>query len=143
MNNINKDLYLVLIDLRNYVDNINKAPSMVFNKGIYRQRNKDDIQKTKWSWWEFGYQLEEYKGYMVRKCFIKCKGLWADLDEDEKNMVTSTVLEAMMDKQQDLPTFIPVASDCMCIGQKFQVTYLKEKSPRLRSISNMPTKGNA
>lgn len=140
---VNKELYEVLTALRQYVDNINKAPSTVLSNGVYRQRNKDDLQKTSWNGWEFGYGVEEYKGYLVRKCFIKCQGFWNELPEKEKDEITLTVMEAMFDKQQDLPVFVPVASDCMCIGQKFQVTYLKEKNPNLVSISNMPIKGNA
>jgi len=142
LGSINKELYAVLEGLRHYVDNINKAPFMVFNKGIYRQRDKDEVQKTSWNGWEFGYQVEEYKGYLVRKCYIKCKGLWDELG-NEKDEITSTVLEAFMDKQQDLPVFVKIADDCMCIGQKFQVSYLVEKNPNLLSISNMPTKGSA
>jgi len=137
------ELKEVLGGLRNYVDNINKAPQMIFKDGVYRQRDKDSVQKTSWGGWEFGYQIIEHKEYLLRKCFMKCKGLWDELPKKEKEKVTFTVLETMMDKQQDLPVFIKIAPDCMCVGQKFQVQYLYEKSPGLVSISNMPTKGNA
>ena len=140
--NIN-ELKQVLEGLRDYVDNINKAPSMILKNGVYKQRNKDAVQKTSWNGWEFGYQVLEHKGFLLRKCFMKCKGRWNELPEKEKNEVTTTALDAMFDKQQGLPKFIQIAPDCMLIGQKFQVTYLHEKNPNLVRISNMPTKGNA
>lgn len=140
---VNPELEQILEGLRNYIDNINKTPQMIFKNGVYSQRDKDDIQKTLWNGFEFGYQITEYKGYLLRKCFIKCKGLWDELSKKEKNEIALTVLEVMMDKQQDLPVFIKVSPSCMCIGQRFQVSYLYEKNPNLVSISNMPTKGNA
>ena len=133
----------VLDGLRNYVDNINKAPQLIFANGVYKQRDKGAVQKTSWNGWEFGYQIIEHKGYLLRKCFMKCKGLWDELPKKRKDEVTFTVLEAMMDEQQDLPVFIKITPNCMVIGQKFQVMYLYEKNPKLVSISNMPIKGNA
>lgn len=140
---IKEDLKAILQDLAHYVNNINIAPLMILNKGVYRQRNKDDVQKTSWQGWEFGYQIVEHKGFLIRKAFLKSPCPWAEVFNNEKDSITMTVMEAMFDKQQALPTLILIAPDCMLIGQRFQVTFLKERNPNLVSISNMPVVGSA
>lgn len=128
------ELKEVLTELKDYVENINKAPQMVFKDGLYKQRNKDDIQRTRWQMWNFGYQIEEIGDFFIRKCFIKAPGNWDAVEG--KDSITLTVLDAMFLDQQSKPKFMRTAEDVMCIGQKFQVEYLYEKSPRLVSIAN-------
>lgn len=130
------ELKEVLTELKDYVENINKAPQMVFKEGIYKQRNKDDIQVTRFQMWSFGYQIEERGDFFIRKCFIKAPGKWNAIPNHTKDSITVTVLDAMFLDQQSEPTIIPISDNTICIGQKFQVEYLYEKSPKLVSISN-------
>ena len=133
MGTVIPELKEVLEGLSEYVNNINKAPQLIFKDGVYKQRNKADIQKTTWNGWEFGYQLEEIGDFLLRKCFMKSPEDWDRIEEETKNDIATTVLEAMMDKQHSLPVFVQTAKDVMCVGQKFQVQFLVETSHCFKS----------
>lgn len=121
-----------LVDLRNFVDNINRAPKIAYRNGIYRGIDKEAIQTVHIDGVEVGYQLQDKGAFVRRRVFIKIPGYdIAEIPQEQIDPICSAVMEALLDHGQAMPKIARVADDCLYLEQDFVPVYLVERNPNI------------
>lgn len=126
--------------LREFVDNINRAPLLSRRNGIYQALRTDQVNHFKADGWIVGYRLVDHPlsaGHMTRLVFLKAEQPLAEIPDGDRDRVMTAVLEVFCDVGVSTPRIDQVALDCIRIEQDFIPTLLVERNPGLVSISNM------
>lgn len=119
-----------LVDLRDFVENLNKAPKLAYRNGIYRGIGNEDIQTVKVDGVEVGYQLQDKGAYVRRRIFIKILGYdIGEIPQDQIDPICAAVMDALLDHGQSMPKIARIARDCLYIEQDFIPLTLKELKP--------------
>ncbi len=123
--------------LRDYVDNINKQPSIKLVGSVYRGRGAaDKVHKVRVSGVEIVYRIEDHETFMRRQVFIKVPGYRiGDLTDLERERILTAVCNVILVVGGNMPEIACIAPDCMLLQQDFVPMYLVERSPGLVSIA--------
>ena len=116
-----------LKELRLLVENINKAPELVYSGGVYK--GKKELQTLTYENWIFGYRLEN--GIMMkRKLFIKVEGYRFDeIPEEQKDPIVTLCFDVFFDQGAGIPEIEPISESAILIWQLFQPGFWYERSP--------------
>jgi len=125
-----KSAYDRLEGLRDFVDNINRAPVIALRRGIYQGINKDQVFTTRFDGFEIGYHLEDMGTMMRKTVYIKLPGEdIGEIPEGQIEPVCNTVMDIFIDRGQAPPTVGRCAKDCIQIIQVFVPLTMFEKNP--------------
>lgn len=130
---LDKTAMLKLMDLRMFVDTVNRTPDLALRGGIYREIDKAEVFVQSFDGWEVGYKLEDHGVFMKRKVFIKCEQHLDEIPDDQKDPVFNAVMEVFIDRGQSLPEIEPIAPDAVLIQQNFMPLVQVERNPNLVS----------
>lgn len=119
-----------LTELRQHTENINSQPSLIFKNGVYRGRDKDEVQTVVLPGWEFGYRVKDLgNGVMQRRVFIKCRDeKLSDIPDAQLNPILIAVFETCIDIAEGFPDMEYVADDCILMTQNFMPVFLVENN---------------
>lgn len=122
-----------LAALRQFVDNLNKQPSLAFRNGIYKGLDKAVVQSVKVDGWTFGYQLKDLgAGTMQRRIYIKSPGQKiAEIPDEQIDPVLISVFETCLDINEGMPEMEEIDEECLLIAQDFMPFFMVENNPRL------------
>jgi len=118
-------------DLRNFVENINKAPVMAVRNGIFQSLDKDKIYTHKVDEWEVGYGLKDLGEVMQRMICIKCDQKLSEVTEKEREPVVNGILDVFLDRGVGMLDSAQISEYEIRFSQTFQPMFLVEKNPNI------------
>lgn len=122
-----------LMDLRMFVDNINRAPDIMMRHGIFQQIDKDTVMTKTIDGWEFGYKLEDNGVMLKRKIFVKCEQPLAEVLDEEKDPVVQAVFSVFFDTGQGTPEIEIISDFSLMFTQSVMPLLMVERNPNLVS----------
>jgi len=118
-------------DLRNFVDNINKAPAMAFRNGIYQEIDKDKLYTHRVDSWMVGYGLKDLGDVMQKMIAIKCDQKLKEVTEKEREPVINGILDVFLDRGVGELDCCQINEYEIRFSQTFQPMFLVEKNPNI------------
>jgi hypothetical protein len=132
---LRRDVHDALIALRDHVENINRAPSIILTPhSTLRFRDPGHIMTLTVGEWCIGYRIEtlnEQEGFFVRSVFVRLLGgRLTELNEREREQIIYAITESVMDRGTDL-WLERISDSSFVIHQPFAVMYHHEKNPNI------------
>lgn len=127
------DIVEALKGLREMVENINKAPSVILTPfDTYRHRDPKEVQVVRVGEWELGYGVKPVgnpmDGFFVRSVFAKLHGGRLDeINKRERKQIVNALADGVLDPgQYAMVEFIN--DHTFCIRQPFAVMFQHERN---------------
>jgi hypothetical protein len=115
-----KTLIPRLMDLRSWVDNINRAPDLAMRGGAFKGLDQTQVFTTSCSGWEFGYRIIDLGATMRRRVFIKnTEQNIEEIPNEEIEPIMVAVFEVFLDKGVPANRFEPISADAFVLEQDF------------------------
>ncbi len=115
-----KTLIPRLLDLRNWVDNLNQAPDLAMRGGSFKGLDQSQVFTTSCDGWTFGYRLIDMGAMMRRRVFIKnTEENIEAIPNNEIEPIMLAVFEVFVDKGVPAHRFEPIAADAFVLEQDF------------------------
>ena len=91
------ELIAVLEGLREFVDNINRAPSITLRGQTYRAIDLSRmIQSVAWNGVEVGYRLRDSMDGMIREVFVRFEQPIMSIPEEERDPIILAVFDVFL-----------------------------------------------
>lgn len=121
--------------LRDYLDNINKAPDISLGS-VYKAKEPTVVQTVKVDGLVFGYKIEDHHVFIRRIVFIKVPGFKvSDFSDTDRERILTAVFNVFVLPGGRTPEIVQVASDCLRMIQDTVPMILTERKPGLITLS--------
>jgi hypothetical protein len=124
-------------ELRNFVENLNKAPNIALRGGSFKGLDPNAVYTNKVDGWEVGYRLKDLGVSMLREIFIKSDQKLEDIPEKEREPIVNGILDVFIDMGQGEVTAGQISPFALKFSQTFVPMCLVNTNPNLVSIGSL------
>ena len=122
-----------MVELFQFVNNINKTPDLALRGGVYKEIAHADVFTISFDGWEVGYKLIDQGLSLKRRIFLKCEQPLHEIPKEQKDPILGAIFEVFLEKGQGQPQIEQISEFAVKVEQDVIPFTLTELNPRLIS----------